>query len=307
MKYGVDLNKFTKTQLEDLAKLGCEPAFHAFALQNATAASEKKKIKKIQDTHQFKYYENTIEKRKASAKLTLFSKSLDHYPLRTLVNPLNKPKLNTKLSIFNKKTINSIKFPLRMGKPFTIKSGQKRIEFTTNNINQIKISILFLNWNILNPNYRKKTYSSSLCLNDNALELLATKGINGLIKAAKKKDRSKLEKYLIGADLIKNLSYFRNISLDLSHFINSLSEEKLRRMIQSFYTISNYKWLEKFSRSPSFALYTDFIMTEQEYIWRLHKIGYRNISHLGFLKISNQNLLREPELAKLLFDNFSNY
>lgn len=307
MKYGVDLNKFTKTQLEDLAKLGCEPAFHAFALQNAKAASEKKKIKKIQDTHQFKYYENTIEKRKASAKLTLFSKSLDHYPLRTLVNPLNKPKLNTKLSIFNKKTINSIKFQLRMGKPFTIKSGQKRIEFTTNNINQIKISILFLNWNILNPYYRRKTYSSSLCLNDNALELLATKGINGLIKAAKKKDRSKLEKYLIGADLIKNLSYFRNISLDLSHFINSLSEEKLRRMIQSFYTISNYKWLEKFSRSPSFALYTDFIMTEQEYIWRLHKIGYRNISHLGFLKISNQNLLREPALAKLLFDNFSNY
>ena len=308
MKYGIDLIKLTKDQLEGLVRLRCEPAFHALALMHLRkTAAGRVSMNKIIKKYNFSQIESTIDLQKAAGRLALLSKNIDNYPLRALVNPNNKIQLNAKLSLLNTKSIGSVKFNMRQGNPFYIRIGAKKIDFTKNNINQMRVSIAFLNWNIVNSSYRKKNHSSSLCLSPKALELLVEKGIQELIKKAKKSDQAKLSNYLTGADVLKNMSYFRNISLDLSHYVNRISEEKLRRMTQSFFTISAYKWPTKFSRMPSHALYSDTFMTEQKYIWELYKIGYSHIPHLAFLKAYNHSLLRESELAKLLYKNFSSY
>ena len=108
-------------------------------------------------------------------------KEIQNFPMRALINPWNNDKLNIKLSEFDRtKKIKEYSYGIG-----TNKLSYRGIKFTSVDLNNIRQSIIWLNWFTYNIPKISRPDRNQLCMSSTALSIAVSGDLNELYKHAR--------------------------------------------------------------------------------------------------------------------------
>ena len=191
---GITNTNLKKQFISFLCNQGCLPAYHFYrdnlsrqndvGWQNSILSVKNRIERKLKIT----ISDDPIHRIKEKAKLLRLNREIINLPMRALINPYNNQKLNEKLFIFSPSDkIKDYKYAIT-------NNSLKRMDqkFTTADVNNIRASIIWLNWFMFNEDILKqptRPQNVGLCLTQDALVVHAQDGLEGLYKIAKYKKR----------------------------------------------------------------------------------------------------------------------
>ncbi len=292
---------------------GCMPAYYYYRAKQSRIGDRHwiirvRKLKnKIEKKFNFSINEDAnyalLEKSKI---LKIHQKILD-LPMRALIYPFNGDKLNQKLYQFSTRdTIRDFKREISNG------SLKKRdIKFTAADHNNIRRSIIWLNWFIFDENIMKKTTrieNVDLCLSQDAVHVFAIDGFPGLLEITKKNKRKLKECFDKFPDNKQAcMSFLSLASIELNSLLNyRMSPIRLENLFRCYqYFIDSHSKPTDKRRMPNYYMYNPNILKTQKYLELLYKLGYMRMQHMKFLDSKNANIVRDKEIYHLLHENYS--
>ena len=306
--------KITNKHLDDkflkhLAYQGSVPAFSFFIDRLNKEPHRRKDIPKFKSYAKKRHPDmrinfNAIEAIAHKKNLISIDKELQNFPMKALINPWNNEKLNIKLSSFNSsKRIK--KYSFSIGANNLSHRGEK---FTSADMNNIRQSIIWLNWFHLNSPKISRPGQNQLCLNSHALSIVLAGDLNELLKYAKY-DKKVLKKYFsIFSDNKKcYLSFLSSASLELgelfAHRIRLNQIENLVRCYECFIDAGND--LRETNQYPNYFMFNPLIIKNQKNLKLLFELGYNRMINMKFLQRENLILLDKQDLYVALHRNFS--
>ena len=247
---------------------------------------------------------------KEKAKLSLINDDIAKEPMRALISPINNPELNKKL--FDFRVSEKIGDYQSFIKTNNISKFKKRnLNITSADINKIKQSIIWLNWFLYHSNKDASVRPKrlQLCLSDNAIDILALEGLQGLYKKSKKNKRA-LKKYfkeLAELDTASQMKLLSAMSLDLNTLLNiRFSPKRVENLFNCYnYFESAYPSITKYRRHPNYFMYNPNILRTQKTLKELHDTGYSRMQNMKFLDKEFKRFLLDKNLYNCLSINFS--
>ena len=302
--------------LLQIADQGCLPAFYYYKeIQRISATrdwfSRVQKVKnRIEKKFAIKIDDDPILAINQRSKILKIRNSVLDLPMRALISPFNKHTLNEKL--YNFSTADLIRdYKLEIAR----NSLKKRdIRFTVADHNNIRRSIIWLNWFMFDESFEKKPATPenvSLCLSLDARAVFISDGFDGLYNIAKykKRDLKKLFEHKFSEDKKASSAFLSLASIELNILINHgmtpLRLDNLFRCYEHFIT-SHRKPVDK-RRMPNYYMYNPNILKTQKNLEKLFGIGYSRMQHLRFLDRNNKNIVTDNTVYGILHKNFSNF
>ena len=253
---------------------------------------------------QMKVTYNAIEAISHKKNLLSIDKQLQSFPMKSLINPWNNEKLNIKLSAFNSsKRIKRYAFSISANN--LSHRGEK---FTSADINNIRQSIIWLNWFHFNAPKISRPSQNQLCMSTKALSIAVTGDLNELYKFAKY-DKKILKKYFeIFSDTKKSyISFLSSASIELGEFfahrIRKNQTENLVRCYEYFIDAGNS--IKETNQYPNYFMFNPLIIKNQKNLKLLFELGYNRMINMKFLQRENLALLNKEDLYQVLHRNFS--
>ena len=247
---------------------------------------------------------------KEKAKLSLIKDEIEKEPMRALISPINNPELNKKL--FDFRISEKIGDYQNLIKSNNIsKFKEKNINITSADINKLKQSIIWLNWFLYHSNKDASVRPKrlQLCLSDNAIDVFAFEGLEGLYKKSKKNKRA-LKKYfkeLNELDKACQTTLLSAMSLELNTLINiKFSSKRVNNLYRCYqYFETAYPSISKYRRHPNYFMYNPNILSTQKTLKELYETGYSRMQNMKFLDRKFQKFLENQDFYNCLFINFS--
>ncbi len=222
---------------------------------------------------------------------------IENMPMRSLMNPFINNSLNKKLS--------SIHWENKINQnEYAIKKNNLKIEdntFTTQDINQIRFSIIFLN----NFKHFKKQDELDMCISKDAMRVFVSEGSEAFIRIAK-----------------GNKRFFKRILLkysetDLYNFL-SLASMQFNEIWWKKLTVRDREkfpkafdrliWSDEknFGEYPIYYLFNEELSMDMKRIEYFFKAGLTKIKHIKLIS-QPSNLVYEKDIFKNLYQSFGNY
>jgi hypothetical protein len=310
----------TNTSLKEkfilfLCHQGCLPAYHFYRDHLSRQNDRGWQVRvsavkvKIEKKFQISISDDPLERIKEKAKLLKLNKGVINLPMRALINPYNNQKLNEKLFAFSPSdTIKDYKYAIS-------NNSLKRMDqnFTTADVNNIRASIIWLNWFMFNEDILKqptRPNNVGLCLTQDALLINAHDGLEGLYKIARynKRDLKRLFKSFPD-DLNAQTSFLSAASTKLGESINHrMSETRINNLFRCYQYFSDaHSTVFKLRRMPNYYMYNPNILKTQRYLNVLFDLGYNRMQNLRFLHNKNKDIVRNKEIYGILAKNFSSF
>ena len=298
-----------------LCNQGCLPAYHFYrdrlSRQNDKNWQSKiNKIKtKIERQNQITISDDPHNRIREKGKLLKLNREIIKLPMRALINPFNNQKLNEKLFAFSPSDrIEDYKYAITNN--MLKKRDQK---FTTADINNIRVSILWLNWFMFNEDILKqptRPNNVGLCLTQDALLVHSKDGLEGLYKIAKYKKRELKRLFNeFPNDLAAQQSFLSAASTKLNECINyRMTETRISNLFRCYQYFSDaHSKVFKLRRMPNYYMYNPNILKTQKYLNALFDLGYNRMQNLRFLNNENKDIVRNKEIYRILAKNFSSF
>ena len=178
-----------------LCHQGCMPAYYYYHDSQRMSRDKawRTRVNKVKNTIEkkfsFKINDDPIFSLTEKSKLLKIKKIVLELPMRSLISPFNQNTLNEKLYSFSTADIIG---EHKLG--ISRNSLKKRdTKFTSADINNIRRSIIWLNWFMYDENIMKKSTrpeNVNLCLSSDAVNTFAVEGFDGLYNIAKYKKKS---------------------------------------------------------------------------------------------------------------------
>lgn len=312
---GITNTNLKKQFISFLCHQGCLPAYHFYrdnlsrqndvGWQNSILSVKNRIERKLKIT----ISDDPIHRIKEKAKLLRLNREIINLPMRALINPYNNQKLNEKLFIFSPSDkIKDYKYAIT-------NNSLKRMDqkFTTADVNNIRASIIWLNWFMFNEDILKqptRPQNVGLCLTQDALVVHAHDGLEGLYKIAKykKNDLKKLLE-LFPNDTQAQASFLSAASTKLNECINyRMTETRLINLFRCYQYFSDaHAKIFKLRRMPNYYMYNPNILKTQIYLKALFDLGYDRMQNLKFLNNENLDIVRNKEIYGILAKNFSDF
>lgn len=315
-------DQITDSTIFDLADNFCVPAFYEYLRRYRAVNTSSKKadamsknIRKLHhkysSTHkEFPLLPTVLSQSlsnisEESKKLTLISKRTYDAPIRSLVNPFNSAYLNKSLlsqSLGYKVAaiidgVNSKRFRFNDHK-----------KLSTREYSQILASILYLNWFLTKPHYKRPMVGYMKFLFNPKIVSLYLKNkpnkfIDLILKdsylSVKKEDRAYL-KELVSLDEFEDFIILN--SDKLKNFIINIPNPRLNTLKRLYKANIKMGLIDDdlLQRLPMFVLLNDISWSDFPYFKRLFKEGYNRVSHLRFLNDQTIKLIKDKRLSRIL-------
>ena len=240
--------------------------------------------------------------------IKIHQKALD-LPMRALIYPFNGDKLNQKLYQFSTRDrLRDFRREIANG------SLRKReTKFTTADHNNIRRSIVWLNWFMFDENIMNKSTrveNVDLCLSQDAVAVFAIEGFDGLYRISKKnKKRLKACFNKFPDNKQACMSFLSLASVELNSLINyRMSKLRLDNLFRCYqYFIDSHSKPTDKRRMPNYYMYNPNILKTQKNLELLFKFGYMRMQHMKFFDSKNAEIVRDKDIYTLLHDSYSTF
>ncbi len=294
---------------------GCMPAYYYYRSSISRSGDRfwtvkvGKLKKKIEKKFNFLINEDPHYALVQKSKILKIHQKVLDLPMRALIYPFNGNTLNQKLYKFSTSdTLREFKRDIANG------SLKKReIRFTSADHNNIRRSIVWLNWFMFDENIMKKTSrieNVSLCLSQDAVTVFAVEGFDGLYKISKKNKRKLMACFRkFPDDKQATMSFLSLASMELNGLINfRMSPLRLENLFRCYqYFIDSHSKPTDKRRMPNYYMYNPNILKTQKNLELLFRLGYMRMQHMKFLDSKNAEIVRDKEIYQLFHENYSDF
>lgn len=308
MRFGINKKTVDNKFLTNLSLKGCLPAYCFMEEALGKSFQETSRLEKLHDLLDEKErvtldQQNPLGMYKAAKSLMDIKKECEELPIKALMNENNSEALNLRIFQLGKKKkfIKNIQNEIRYEK-------LGNYGFIKQDYRLLRRSIIWLNWFYFRPDLKTRPRNNSLCLSEDAMQLLVMEGSSGLIKAAKTNKKDLKESFEKMAGKEKELrEYLSGASYELAGFLKNKialprNLEALRNAIEFFGYQNSSREFDKLS--TYFLLHPEFEITKV--LNKLSNIGYIRIYHLKCLK-KECEIICDHDLMIKLHNNFHDF
>ena len=310
----MSIYKITNKHLDDkflkyLTLQGSKPAFAFLAYQLNRQPAKRKDINIIKKNAKkrnpdIKFEFDSIAAIKEKKNLMSIKREIQNFPMRALINPWNNDKLNIKLSEFDHtKKIKKYSFGIGANN-----LSHRGVKFTSADLNNIRQSIIWLNWFTYDIPKISRPARNQLCISPTALSIVISSDLNELYKYARY-EKKILKKYfnLFPEKKSHYVSFLSSASVELGElFAHRIPENQINNLIRSYeYFIDSGNNIMETNHFPNYYMYNPLIIKKQKNLRLLFELGYNRMINMKFLQRENLPFLNKIELYEALSKNFS--
>mgnify|MGYP001205997652 CR=1 FL=1 len=291
-KFGIKIDKIKDQELFQLLSIGNTAAKIVLEERYKRDIPKKTKlnnqVSKLESKGiRFNSFYKELGKFKVLAILITPKKICEQMPLKALANPFLNETLNNKLGdLYWKETL--------IDHAKQIKRNKLAIEeenFTTADINKIRFSILWLNFELSN---RSSFSNPEMLLSKDARKVFRKEGFKGLLRIAKT-NKKYFERIFSRLNELENKDFFNKASMEF-HYVwfkkfTATDRHKFINAIDALY-LSGQK---KFLNYPIYYLYHKKSISIDK-LRLLYDISYRKVRDVIFISAENSRDIFEKEV-----------